>query len=409
MLTWDESLARRLSAWRAQGLQRQLKTVTGRGVRVTLSPSAPREVVSFSSNDYLGLSAHPQVLAAARAALETAPAGAGASPLISGHRPEHQALETALAAFKGSAGALVFSSGYQAALATVAALAGPDDTVILDRLAHASLLDGARLSGARVRVFRHNALEDLARLLAREQGRLCLVVVESLYSMDGDLGPLPELLRLTADSGALLLVDEAHATGVLGEHGRGALEAAQTTGRGDAETRGRGEGQTAGMGLMPGHVMALGTLSKALGSQGGFVCARRPVLDLILHAGRAYMFSTALAPAAAAAARAALGLIDSEPQRRTHLAQLSEYVRGRLTKLGLATPSTLGPIIPVLAGAEDTASQWSAALLDRGFYVPAVRYPTVRRGQARLRLSLSAGHSPADCAGLCDALAECAR
>ena len=353
-----------------------------------------REVLSFASNDYLGLSTHPQVIAAAKAALERNGAGAGASPLIVGHKTEHAELESALAKFKQSAAALVFPSGYQAALASLGALAGAEDTIVLDRLAHASLLDGARLSGARVRTFKHNDVGDLGRILEREgadrkvpRSAAPVVVVESLYSMDGDAAPLAEIVAATQAAGALLLVDEAHATGVLGETGRGGLERI-----------------TKEHGRLPEHVIALGTLSKALGSQGGFICAGQLVIDTIVHSGRAYLFSTALAPAAAAAAREALRLIDAEPQRREHLLALARTVREGLTARKLNVLPGTSPIIPVIAGSEQRATAWSEALLRQGIYVPAIRFPTVKKGQARLRISLSASHTEEDCAALLGAM-----
>ncbi len=390
---WNEQLERRLADWHAQGLRRELRTVSGTGVHLTVASqpqkeSPGREVISFASNDYLGLSAHREVLAAARAALENGTAGAGASPLISGHRQEHQRLETVLAHFKQSDGAITFGSGYQAALATLVALAGEAETIILDRLAHASLVDGARLSGARVRTFKHNQVDDLRRLLLAEKGRLCLIALESLYSMDGDTAPLDEIVQLAGEAGALVLVDEAHATGVLGARGRGVLEAV-----------------TQKVGRLPAHVVALGTLSKALGCQGGFICARQTILDMVLHAGRAYMFSTALSPVSAAAATAALNLIDAEPERRVRLAQSATWVRQQLSEMKLTTPSTEGPIIPVLLGGEERSVEWGRRLWAQGLYVPPVRYPTVKKGQARLRISLSAEHTPEECARLCAALA----
>lgn len=382
---WNKHLLERLLDWHDQGLARRLKRIDGRGVRVKLDG---RELLSFASNDYLGLAIHPSVVQAAQAALERYGAGAGASPLITGHKEIHAELCRELAAFKQAEAALLFASGYQAAAATISAIALQGDAVILDRLSHASLLDGANLSGARVRSFKHNNVADLRAVLEREEERRCLVVVESLYSMDGDAAPLPELVALTEQAGALLLVDEAHATGVLGARGRGGLDAV-----------------TAARGQLPPHVIAMGTLSKALGSQGGFICATQTVSDVILHAGRAYMFSTALAPASVGAALAALKLIDAEPQRRAHLRQLCRQVRAGLANAGLASGDSDGPIVPVLAGAEERATEWSARLLAQGLLVPAVRYPTVKRGQARLRVSLSAGHTPADCEKLVSALA----
>ena len=388
---WDNALRQRLEAMQMAGLQRELKTVSGTGVRFLLNG---REVLSFASNDYLGFSAHPTLIAAATAALEQSGAGSRASPLIVGHKTEHARLEAALAKFKQSEAALVFPSGFQAALATLGALAGEQDTIILDRLAHASLIDGAKLSGARVRTFKHNGVGDLASLLQKEntdrkkpRSVAPIIVIESLYSMDGDIAPLSEMLALCDKQGALLLVDEAHATGVLGPSGRGALEKITRT-----------------CGGLPRNVIAMGTLSKALGAQGGFICASKLISDMLVHAGRAYLFSTALAPASAAAGLAALGLIDEEPQRRTRLLQMSANLREKLSDEGLQIPPGLGPIIPIMFGDEQRAAEASRTLLDQGLYVPAIRYPTVKKGQARLRVSLSAEHRDADCAQLINAL-----
>lgn len=390
MNAWEDHLKERVESWCAQNLSRELRTASGSGVRFELDG---REILSFASNDYLGLSSHPKVIAAAKSALDANGAGSRASPLICGHRREHVSLERALAEFKQSGAALVFPSGYQAAVAVLGALAGEDDSIILDRLAHASLLDGAKLSGARVRAFKHNDMDDLARILESETSRSggaqrrCIVVIESLYSMDGDLAPLGEILKIAASTGALLLVDEAHATGVLGARGRGALE-----------------NICAENGSLPPSVIAMGTLSKALGSQGGYICASQLVVDTIVHAGRAYLFSTALAPAAAAAAEAALALIDAEPQRRAQVLALSEQLRERLAKSGFALVPSTGPIIPVLAGDEESALRGSKILLEKGIYAPAIRFPTVKKGQARLRISLSAAHTQDDCEKLLAAM-----
>jgi len=428
---WSDHLDARLAAWRKQGLARELKVAEGPGVRFSLRG---KTVLSFAANDYLDLSNHPEVVAAAKAALDENGAGATASPLIVGHKSEHAKLEAALCAFKQSEAALVFPSGFQAALAAIGTLAGENDTVILDRLAHASLIDGAKLSGARVRAFKHNDVEDLRRIIRAESetpppgplpvsqgggeesaaaaatpsptpslkgrgnnsddatainGRRVLVVIESLYSMDGDQARLDEIVGVCNDAGAMLLVDEAHATGVLGASGRGALEAL-----------------TQKNGALPENVIAMGTLSKALGSQGGFVCASKRVIDTIVHAGRAYLFSTALAPAACAAARAALKLVDSEPERRVHLIQLANSLRSALLNNKFDVVPGSGPVIAVLTGDEKRATQWSNALLAKGIYVPAIRYPTVKKGQARLRISLSSAHRREDCQALLNALKE---
>jgi 8-amino-7-oxononanoate synthase len=407
--SWDAHLKHRLAIWREQNLSRHLKTVAGSGVRFDFNG---RQILSFATNDYLGLSNHPQVIAAAKAALDASGAGSRASPLIIGHRREHSELERALAVFKQSDSALVFPSGYQAAVAALGALAGEDESIILDKLAHASLLDGAKLSGARVRVFKHHDVEDLKRILDAEvaheshhsrpspraplprgergeqQRRRCIVVIESLYSMDGDLAPLEKILEITEAVGALLLVDEAHATGIFGARGRGALEEI-----------------TAAPGL-PKNVIAMGTLSKALGSQGGFVCCSSAIAETIVHAGRAYLFSTALAPASAAAAQAALSLIDSEPQRRATVMKRSELLREKLAAMGFTLVASAGPIIAVIAGDEKRALAWSEILFGKGIYAPAIRFPTVKKGQARLRISLSAEHSESDCVALLAAMSS---
>ncbi|MCK6473349.1 MAG: 8-amino-7-oxononanoate synthase [Planctomycetes bacterium] len=392
MTSWARRFDDRLAGWRDEGLARRLRRAEGRGVHLRVDG---RAVVSFASNDYLGLSQHPAVLAAAKAAVDREGAGATASRLICGSRPVHEDLEAALADFKRAEAALVFASGYHAALASIGAiLSGIEDAVVmLDRLCHASLLDAARLTGARMRTFKHNDPGDLKRLLAAEAAetkettsaaRPVLIVVESLYSMDGDLAPLGPLYALAQEFGALLLVDEAHATGVLGEGGRGALADVFA-------------------GALPPDVVSLGTLSKALGSQGGFVCAARAVTETIVHAGRAFLFSTGLAPGSAAAAREALARIDDGDRRRRLLRRCNE-VRTALRMKGLEVGGGPGPILPIPVGEEKEAAAKAERLLASGFWVPAVRYPTVKRGQARLRLSLSAEHTDADVKALLEAL-----
>jgi len=394
---WAAHLAASLRARQIAGLERRLRVAEGPGVRVRLDG---REVLHFASNDYLGLSAAPEVVAAGQAALSTQGAGATASRLVCGTKPAHADLEAALAKFKRTAAARVCSSGYQASLAVIGALLEngaeenaefPAPAVLLDRLSHASLLDGARLSGARVRTFKHNDAEDLRRLLEKENsGTRVLVCVESLYSMDGDVAPLRELYAVTHAAGALLLVDEAHATGVLGLGGRGVLSEVF-----DA--------------ALPPDVVALGTLSKALGSQGGFICAAEDVCKLLEHAGRAFLFTTGLAPVNAATARAALKMIEADEAhggaRRKGLLEKSERLRNALRTQGWTVLGGPGPIIPVVVGAEEAAVALAAELLKEGLWVPPIRFPTVKRGQARLRISLSAAHTDADLAVLERALA----
>lgn len=421
MSNWASFIDGRLEDWRNAGLARRLRVADGEGIHLRVNG---RDVISFASNDYLGLSRHPRVKAAARAAIEAHGAGATASRLICGTRPEHAELETALARFKGSESCLVFASGYQTPLALLPALAGEAPcAIVLDRLAHACLVDGARLSGARVRTFRHNDPRDLAKVLEKEASRndglRVLVAVESLYSMDGNVAPLAEIHAVARRFGAWLLVDEAHATGVLGICGRGALANVFPD-------------------TLPEDVLAMGTLSKALGSQGGYLCASRRVTELLVHAGRAFLFSTGLAPAAAAAAREALRLIEEDDGPRTRLLERSEALRVRLQQAGWevlggprpsrpqeaggdargpgARPSQAAPcgqdacgpesspILPLVIGDERRVVEIAEVLLERGFWVPAIRYPTVKRGSARLRISLSAAHQDTEIDGLVEAL-----
>ena len=389
MSSWFEHLDERLASWDAEGLTRRLRPADGEGVHLQVEG---RPIVSFASNDYLGLSQHPRVKAAACAAIEAHGTGATASRLICGTRPEHVQLEDALVRFKRSDACLVFSTGYQVPLALLPALCveGPC-AMVLDRLAHACLVDGARLSGTRVRTFRHNDPGDLAATLEKErvhatEGRL-LVVIESLYSMDGDVAPLVEMHEVARRFDAWLLVDEAHATGVLGPDGRGALADAFT-------------------GPLPGDVLAMGTLSKALGSQGGYLCAAQRVIDLLVNAGRAFLFSTGLAPAAAAAALEALVLLQEDDGPRRRLLERADALRGRLRDAGWAVSGSPGPILPLTVGAERRATEIADRLLAKGFWVPAIRYPTVKRGAARLRVSLSSAHEEHEIQGLVEALAE---
>lgn len=326
-----------------------------------------RSVVNFASNNYLNLAGHPAVTeAAARSAREWG-AGATASRLMGGTLSLHRRLEEALAEHKGTEAALVFPSGYQANVGSLTALLSPEDTVVLDRLAHASLVDGARLSRARLKVFRHNDPEDLEKVLGRLGGAgERWVLVESVYSMDGDRAPLAELSAVCRRRGARLYVDEAHGTGVWGPRGRGVVNA---------------------LGLEKEVEVCMGTLSKALGAQGGFVCGSRSLVDWLQNKARAYIYSTALAPAAAGAALAALAIARDDDAGRKKLFALSARLRAGL---GLAGE---GPIVPVVVGETSATLDLSAALWEAGYLAPAVRPPTVPEGTARVRFSLTAGHS----------------
>lgn len=340
-----------------------------------------RQVVNFGSNDYLGLAGDERLKAAATAALEEG-WGAGASPLVSGYSALHQKLETRLAEFEGAEGSLVFGSGFAANMGTMAALVGPGDGVYMDAKNHASLWDGARLSRADVRVYGHGDCGELERLLERGgRYRRRLIVTDSLFSMDGDLAPLGELVELAYRYEAMLLVDEAHATGVFGAGGRGAAEH---------------------LGVEKDIPVRIGTLSKALGSVGGFVVGSCRLIEWLVQRARPYLFSTAPPAAMAAAAMAALEIVQQEPSRRRSLLESAKYVRTELRRQGWRLGPSVSQIIPIIVGRAEMALELSAALADRGLFVPPIRPPAVPEGESCLRISLCASHSP----GMIDALLE---
>jgi 8-amino-7-oxononanoate synthase len=348
-------------------------------------------LVNFAGNDYLGLAADSRLIAAAREALQQAGTGARASTLVTGQTPWHEQLERRIAEFEGTEAALLFPTGYAANLGAITALVGRDDVVCGDRWNHASLIDGCRLSGARFRVYPHRDVERLDRELTKHRSaRRRLIVTDGLFSMDGDLAPLTELCEIARRHEAMLLVDEAHATGVLGAHGRGSAELLGV------------EGQVP---------IRVGTLSKAVGSQGGFVAGSRALIDWLTNKARSQMFSTGLTPAACAAATAAFDVIAGEPQRRERLHSLGQFLQSELAQRGIvaatAQSDLAGPIVPLIVGDAARALRMSAALQQRGFLVPAIRPPSVPRGTSRLRISLSAAHAEADVIGLVNLLEHC--
>ncbi len=384
---FDDALTQDLAAIRDAGLLRELRRVDSpQGARVTLDG---RELLNFSSNDYLGLANHPALKEAAIRAVDKFGAGAGASRLICGSLAPFHELEEALAAFKKTEAALTFSTGYAAALGTIGALVGKDDVIILDKLVHASIVDAARLSGAKLRVFKHNDCADLEDKLkwAREvqcpksnvQGRVArvLVVTESVFSMDGDLAPLRDLVELKDRYGAWLMIDEAHATGLFGVQGRGLADAHEVSSRIEIQ---------------------MGTLGKALGASGGYVCGSRALIDLLVNRARSFIFSTAPAPAAAAAARAGIELLQTTEgeERRVRVWSLIDQLKNALVGERWQPPVVQSAIIPLLVGAETEAVDLATRLRENGFFIPAIRYPTVARGAARLRVTLTAAHSAED-------------
>ena len=395
MSSFDDALTHDLAAIRDAGLLRELRRVDSpQGARVNIGG---RELLNFSSNDYLGFANHPDLTEAAIKAVEKFGAGAGASRLICGSLAPYHELEEALAAFKRTEAALTFSTGYTAALGTIGALTGKDDVIILDKLVHASIVDAARLSGAKLRVFSHNDCADLEDKLkwAREvqgpkskaQGRVArvLVITESVFSMDGDLAPLRDLVELKDRYGAWLMIDEAHATGLFGVQGRGLADAHEVSSRIEIQ---------------------MGTLGKALGASGGYVCGSRALIDLLVNRARSFIFSTAPVPAAAAAARAGIELLQTTEgeERRVHVWSLIDQLKNALVGQRWKLPVVQSAIIPLLVGAETEAVSLSASLREKGFFIPAIRYPTVARGTARLRVTLTAAHTTDDLHGLVAAL-----
>jgi 8-amino-7-oxononanoate synthase len=368
----DHGIGAELQAIEGAGLLREAALCPGVGGVIR---SGSDVLLNFSSNDSLDLAGHPALLAAAAAAASRHGSGAAASRLVTGTLECHEALERRLAAYKGYPAALVFGSGYLANLGLISALAGRDDVVFADRLAHASIVDGIVLSRSRLRRFRHNDAADLERLLAAPAGpaRRRIVVTESVFSMDGDLAPLRAIAEVARAHGALLIVDEAHATGVFGPSGAGCV---------------RGEG------LEPLVDASMGTLSKALGGYGGFVACSTPLRSLLVNRARSFIYSTALPPSAVGAAEGALEQVQAVPGLGVELLRRAGLFRARLRAAGLDTGDSASQIIPVIVGGNERALSLSRRLRERGIIAVAIREPTVPRGTARLRFSITLAHTP---------------
>jgi len=370
----------------AQGLRRR-RRVALRGDHATAGIELDgRACVDFCSNDYLGLATHPRVVEAFIAAARVHGVGARASHLITGHQPEHEALEQELAAWTGRERALVFSTGYMANLGLVAALASRESAVYGDRLNHASLIDGGRLSRAALHHYPHGDVATLEGQLAAQESGRAIVLCDGVFSMDGDLAPLPALAAACARHGAFLAVDDAHGLGVIGATGRGVLEH---------------------FGLSQAEVPALiGTLGKAFGSFGAFVAGSGELIETLVQRARTYIYTTALPAAVAAATRAALAVSIEESWRRERVLALTARFRGLALAAGLPLADSATPIQPVLLGGADAALRASAKLLERGYFVAAIRPPTVPADTSRLRVTLSAAHREAEIDGLVAALAD---
>jgi len=370
----DAALAAELDALKAQGLWRTCRV-------------APAGLVNLSSNDYLALANDPRVTAAAAEAARRCGAGSGASRLVTGTQRPHLALEAHLAAFKGTEAALVYSTGYMANVGAITALVRRGDIVFSDALNHASIIDGCRMSGATVRVYRHLDLDDLARALAQAGGyRRRLVVSDAVFSMDGDLLDLPRFLDVCRRYDAFSMIDEAHALGVVGRTGRGLCET-----------------------FASAHPdVLMGTLSKALGAQGGYICGRAPLVELLRQTSRPFIFNTAPNAAAMAGADAALTILEQEPARVARLQENVRFFRAELARAGVDVPAGTGgsAIVPILVGDERQALARADALAAAGFLISAIRYPTVARGAARLRVAVSAGHGRDELAAAALAIAR---
>ncbi len=382
-----ENLAQELENLASQELRRFLTPVEealpGGRVRV-----GDRVLLNLSSNDYLGLSQDPRLIAAARDAAARWGVGAGASRLVVGHLALHEEVEDRLAAFKGTEAAVIFSTGYMANLGAISALVGSGDTVFCDRLNHASIYDGIKLSGANLARFPHRDLNRLEDLLQKAGSGRRLVVTDSVFSVDGDVAPLQEIVDLKDRYGAWLMVDEAHATGVLGTHGAGL---------------------SAALGLTPRVEVHMGTFSKALGSLGGFVAGNRRLIEYLHNRARSFIYSTAMPPPVLGAIAAALDIVAGEPERRRYLLSEAESFRQTLSQAGFDTLGSETQIIPVLVGENARTLRVAARLRERGLMAVALRPPTVPPGRSRVRFSLSAAHSPEDLAAARTAILEVGR
>jgi 8-amino-7-oxononanoate synthase len=383
-----QSLQRELDSLKAEGLYRWLRQVDGsQGSRIHVDG---REVIHFAGSDYLGLACHPRLKQAACQATLRYGCGVAAARLISGNHDLYPQLEERLARFKQAESALLFSTGYQANLGVISALMDSQDVVFSDALNHASIVDGCRLSRAQVRIFPHNDLAALERLLERERsaGRR-LIVVDGLYSMDGDIAPLEEIVGLAERYDCMAMVDDSHGTGVLGETGRGTAEATGVLGRIDIET---------------------GSLAKALGSFGAYVVGRRTIIEYLINRSRPFIFTCALPPAVLATVIEALTIVEQEPERRRQLWDNARHMRAGLREIGFDEVNPGGTqIIPLMVGEPERTMQFCRELLDRGIFAQGIRYPSVPRGTERIRLTVTASHSKTDLDAALTALTEAGR
>ncbi len=369
----EDSIEKRLTGLKTRGLKRSLTVLEG--------PQAPRaringkEVVVLCSNDYLGLANHPAVKEAAARAIGDHGTGAGASRLVAGTMELHMELEDRLSAFKKTEAALLFNSGWHANTGCIPALVSRGDDIFCDKLSHASIIDGCILSRANLKRYPHGDMNALEGLLKRSRASRKLVITDGVFSMDGDIAPLDDILGLAERYGATLLLDDAHATGVLGRNGRGTLEH---------------------LGIDNPSVIQLGTLGKAFGSYGAFVAGGRRLIELVLNTARSFIYSTALPPAVCAASIKAIDIVEGEPERRERLLRNASLVRDGLKKRGLDTLCSTTQIIPLVVGDAARTMEATRRLLDRGVFVQGIRPPTVPQGTSRLRITVTSEHSTDD-------------
>ena len=365
-------LSGQLEAWRKAGTYQRLRILES--ASAAESRFDGREVINLASNNYLGLTTHPKLIEAALAATRKYGVGSGAVRTISGTMSLHMALEERIAQFKNVEACVVFQSGFAANAGTVSAILGPDDHIISDELNHASIIDGCRLSKAKIHVFPHKdvaAAERILQELTSASGHK-LLITDGVFSMDGDIGPLPGLVKAAETYGAIMMVDDAHASGVLGRNGRGTVDHFNVHGR--------------------VHVQ-VGTLSKAIGVLGGYVCGSRDLIQFLYHRARPFLFSTSHPPAVAASCLAAFDVLEQEPERIQNLWDNTKYFKQGLATAGFNTGMSETPITPVIVGEAKTAHRLSAALFEAGVLAPGIGFPTVPEGKARVRTIVTATHT----------------
>ncbi|WP_047152075.1 8-amino-7-oxononanoate synthase [Aneurinibacillus tyrosinisolvens] len=357
-----------------KGLYRQLRRIESAASHRVIMEG--REMLMFASNNYLGLANDPRLIRAACQAIEKYGTGSSGSRLTTGNTILHEQLEERLAHFKGTESAIVFNTGYMANIAALTSLVGEGDVIFSDALNHASIIDGCRLSRAQTVIYRHSDILDLEeKLKASSHFRRRLIVTDGVFSMDGNIAPLPDIVSLTERYKAFVMVDDAHATGVLGSSGRGTADH---------------------FGLKDKISVQLGTLSKALGAEGGYIAGKKELIDFLLNRARPFIFSTALSPGVMASALEALNIVENEPERRKRLHHSSLYVRQELSRMGFRVLDGETPILAVLIGEAETAVAFSKKLETNGIFAPAIRPPTVPAGSSRIRITVMSTHTDED-------------